>query len=325
MTSKWRAILLGGTLTTLAASAAAQSAPGAPAPPSHMSVHDQAALVDKYCSDCHNADLKSGNLNLSDLDLQHPEKNIDVAEKVVRKVGVAMMPPPGKPRPDPATLKNFVNSLSTDIDTYAALHPAVINPALHRLNRTEYANSVRELLGLDIDAEKLLPPDAMSHGFDNMSDVLTLSPSLMGAYISAAGKISREAIGDRHAVALTATYDVPRVVSQEHHIEGTPMGTRGGISVVHIFPADGKYVFKPTFYYSLDGPLFGGLEANKEQLEISVNGARVALIPLNSGITKFDDIRTPPIDIKAGPQRISPQPSSKPRTAPSRIPSNPPA
>ena len=270
-----------------------------------MSVHDQAALVDRYCSDCHNADLKSGNLNLSDLDLQHPEKNIDVAEKVVRKVGVAMMPPPGKPRPDPATLKNFVSSLSTDIDTYAALHPAVVNPALHRLNRTEYANSVHELLGLDIDAEKLLPPDAMSHGFDNMSDVLTLSPSLMGAYISAAGKISREAIGDRHAVALTATYDVPRVVSQEHHIEGTPMGTRGGISVVHTFPADGKYVFKPTFYYSLDGPLFGGLEAKKEQLEISVNGARVAIIPLNPKITKFDDIRTPPIEIKAGPQRIA--------------------
>jgi hypothetical protein len=270
-----------------------------------MSVQDQAALVDRYCSDCHNADLKSGNLNLSDLDLQHPEKNIDVAEKVVRKVGVAMMPPPGKPRPDPVTLKNFVNSLAAGIDTYAALHPAVVNPALHRLNRTEYANSVHELLGLDIDAEKLLPPDAMSHGFDNMSDVLTLSPSLMGAYIGAAGKISREAIGDRHAVALTTTYDVPRVVSQEHHIDGTPMGTRGGISVVHIFPADGQYVFKPAFYFSLDGPLFGGLEANKEQLEISVNGVRVALIPLNAKITKFDDIRTPPIAIKAGPQRIA--------------------
>jgi hypothetical protein len=277
----------------------------APTPHSHMSVHDQAALVDQYCSDCHSPELKSGNLSLTDLDLQHPDQNIDVAEKVIRKVGVAMMPPPGKPRPDPAVLKLFVSSLASDVDTAAALHPVVINPSLHRLNRTEYANSVRDLLSVDVDAEKLLPPDALSHGFDNMSDVLTLSPTLMDAYVSAAGKISREAVGDRNAVALTATYDVPRVVSQDRHIEGTPIGTRGGISVVHLFPADGKYTFKVSFYFSLDGPIFGGLLAKSEQLEISVNGVRAALIPLNAKITKFDDLRTPPIDVKAGPQRIS--------------------
>jgi hypothetical protein len=274
-------------------------------PKAHMSVHDQADLVDHYCSDCHNPDLKSGNLSLTDLDLEHPDRNIDVAEKVIRKVGVAMMPPPGKPRPDPEVLKHFVSSLASNVDTAAALHPTVTNPSLHRLNRTEYANSVHELLGVDVDAEKLLPPDALSHGFDNMSDVLTLSPTLMGAYISAAGKVSRIAVGDRKAVALTTTYDVPRVVSQEHHIEGTPMGSRGGISVVHTFPADGRYTFKVSFYFSLDGPIFGGLEAKNEQLEISVNGVRAAVIPLNAKITKFEDIHTPPIEIKAGPQRIS--------------------
>lgn len=277
----------------------------AAAPQSHMSVHDQAALVDEYCSDCHSGAEKSGNLSLDDLDLAHPDKSVDIAEKVIRKLGVAMMPPPGKPRPAPAVIKLFVNSLASDVDTAAALHPVIINPALHRLNRTEYANSVRDVLGVEIDADKLLPSDAFSHGFDNMSDVLTTSPALMDGYITAAGEISREAVGDRNAVALTTTYEVPRVVSQDHHIDGTPMGTRGGISVVHEFPADGKYTFKVSFYFSLDGPIFGGLMAKSENLEISVNGVRAALIPLNAKITKFDDLHTPPIDIKAGPQRIS--------------------
>ena len=285
----------------MTASAMGQAA----APPSHMSVHNQAALVDQYCSDCHSGSEKSGNLSLDDLDLAHPDKNVDAAEKVIRKLSVAMMPPPGKPRPSPEVMKLFVNSLASDVDTAAALHPAIINPALHRLNRTEYANSVRDVLGVEIDADKLLPSDAFSHGFDNMSDVLTTSPALMDGYITAAGKISREAVGDRNAVALTTTYEVPRVVSQDHHIDGTPMGTRGGISVMHDFPADGKYTFKVSFYFSLDGPIFGGLLAKSETLEISVNGVRAALIPLNAKITKFDDLHTPPIDIKAGPQRIS--------------------
>lgn len=301
MFNQWTAIVLCGAVS-IATPALAQ----APAHQSHMSVQDQAALIDDYCSDCHSPELKSGNLSLTtDLDLQHPDKTDDVAEKVIRKVGVAMMPPPGKRRPSPEVLKLFVNSLASDVDTAAALHPVIINPALHRLNRTEYANSVRDLLGIEVDATKLLPSDALSHGFDNMSDVLTLSPALMDAYVGAAGKISREALGDRNAVALTSTYDVPRVVSQDRHIDGTPIGTRGGISVVHVFPADGKYTFKVSFYFSLDGPLFGALQAKNEQLEISVNGVRAALIPLNAKITKFDDLRTPPIDIKAGPQRIS--------------------
>jgi hypothetical protein len=297
----WMTILFGGAVTAMAASAMGQ----APAPQSHMSVHNQAALVDQYCSDCHSGSEKSGNLSLDELDLAHPDKNVDIAEKVIRKLGVAMMPPPGKPRPAPEVMKLFVDSLASDVDTAAALHPAIINPALHRLNRTEYANSVRDVLGVEIDADKLLPSDAFSHGFDNMSDVLTTSPALMDGYITAAGEISREAVGDRGAVALTTTYEVPRVVSQDHHIDGTPMGTRGGISVMHDFPADGKYTFKVSFYFSLDGPIFGGLMAKSQTLEISVNGVRAALIPLNAKITKFDDLHTPPIDIKAGPQRIS--------------------
>ncbi|MBB5056860.1 hypothetical protein HDF16_001545 [Granulicella aggregans] len=271
----------------------------------HMTVDQQKQLVDQYCSDCHNPDEKRGSMTLTDLDLQHPEKNIDLAEKVIRRVGVNMMPPPGKARPDAATMKLFATSLASNVDTYAATRPAIGNPALHRLNRSEYSNSVHELLDVDVDAEKLLPSDAMSHGFDNMSDVLTLSPALMEAYIRAAGQISRQSIGDRSAAPLSSTYSLPRVVSQVGHVDGAPSGTRGGISVVHTFPADGLYTFKVTFYFSLEGQLFGAMQGNGQQIEISVNGARAAVFTLNPTMTKFDELRTPAIAVKAGPQRIT--------------------
>jgi hypothetical protein len=299
LTGTCKKLLLGGTLTAFLAAAGAQ------APKSHMSIDQQKDLVDRYCSDCHNPDLKSGNMTLTDLDLDHPERNADLAEKVIRKVGVAMMPPPGAHRPDADTLKLFTSSLAGGVDSYAALHPVLTNPPLHRLNRTEYANSVHELLDVDVDVDKLLPPDDMSHGFDNMADALTLSPSLMEAYIRAAGKISRQAIGDRKAVALGVTYDVPRVVSQVHHVDGAPFGTRGGISVVHNFPADGLYTFKLSFYFSLDGPLFGAMQGKTQQIEVSINGVRVALFPIDPRTTKWNELHTPPIPVKAGPQRIS--------------------
>jgi len=272
---------------------------------SHMTPDQQQAVVDRYCSSCHNDDLHRGNMTLTALDFDHPEKNAELAEKVIRKVGVGMMPPPGAKRPDPATLKLFAGSLANHIDTASLAHKDLGNPILHRLNRAEYANSVRELLDVDVDAERLLPSDDMSHGFDNMADVLTLSPALMEAYIHAAGKISRLAIGDQKAQAVSATYELPRVVSQVRHVDGAPFGTRGGISVIHSFPVDGLYSFKISFYYSLDGPLFGALQGKTQQIEISVNGVRAALIPIDPKISKFDELRTPPIAVKAGPQRVS--------------------
>jgi hypothetical protein len=138
-----------------------------------------------------------------------------------------------------------------------------------------------------------------------MSDVLTLSPALMQAYIRAAGQISRQAIGDRGAAPLSSTYSLPRVVSQMAHVDGAPRGTRGGISIVHNFPADGLYTFKVTFYFSLEGQLFGAMQGKGQQIEISVNGARAAVFTLNPTMTKFDELRTPAIAVKAGPQRIS--------------------
>jgi hypothetical protein len=139
-----------------------------------------------------------------------------------------------------------------------------------------------------------------------MADVLTVSPALMDGYIRAAGRISREAVGDPGAFALTTTYSIPRVLSQTRHVEGTPIGTRGGMSVVHDFPADGEYTFKLGFYYSPTGPLFGMNQGKGQQIEIAVNGERLALLDINPAMTLAKDgIKTPPIKVRAGPQRVS--------------------
>ena len=264
------------------------------------------ALVTRYCVGCHNDSFKSGDLSLVRLNLAHPDQTAELAEKVIHKLRAGMMPPPGLPRPDPAILKAFVTSLETPIDQAAALHPNPGRPALHRLNRTEYANSIRELLDVDVDVTPLLPADDMSHGFDNMADVLTISPALMEGYIRAAGKISREAVGDPTALALTTTYSIPRVLSQTRHVDGTPIGTRGGLAVVHDFPADGEYTFKLGFYYSPTGPLFGMNQGKGQEIEVAVNGERVALVEISPSMTLAKDgIKTPPIRVRAGPQRIS--------------------
>lgn len=263
-------------------------------------------FVDRYCAGCHNEKLKSGGFSWSKLDVDHPEQNAEQAEKVIRKVRAGLMPPAGIPRPDAVALKAFAVSLETSIDRAAALHPNPGRPALHRLNRTEYANVIHDLLHVDVDVTPLLPADDMSHGFDNMADVLTISPALMQGYIRAAARISREAVGDPSALPLTTTYSIPRVTSQMRHVDGTPFGTRGGIAVVHDFPADGDYVFKLGFYYSPTGPLFGLNQGKGQQIEVAVNGERVALLDINPAMQLANDgIKTPPIKVRAGPQRIS--------------------
>jgi hypothetical protein len=264
------------------------------------------SLANQYCAGCHNDKLKSGSMTLTQLDFDHPEQSAELAEKIIRKLRVGMMPPPGMPRPDAAALKAFAAALENGIDEAAAAHPNPGRPALHRLNRTEYANSVREMLGVEVDVSALLPADDMSHGFDNMADVLTMSPTLMEGYIRAASRISRQAIGDTAALAHTTTYQIPRVLSQMHHIEGTPFGTRGGIAVLHDFPADGEYVFKLGFYYSPTGPLFGLNQGKGQQIEVAVNGERVALLDINPAMKLANDgIKTDPVHIQAGPHNIS--------------------
>jgi hypothetical protein len=265
-----------------------------------------ASLVNQYCAGCHNNQVKSGGMALAQLDLAHPDKNAELTEKVIHKVRAGMMPPPGMPRPDAPALKAFTTSLEMAVDQATAAHPNPGRPPLHRLNRTEYANSIRDLLAVDVDAVSLLPADDMSHGFDNMADVLNMSPTLLEGYIRAAGRVSRAAVGDTEALPLTQTYAIPRVLNQTRHIDGTPFGTRGGISVMHDFPADGEYTFKLGFYYSPTGPLFGLNQGKGQQIEVAVNGERVALLDISPNMRLANDgIKTPAIKIKAGPQRIS--------------------
>ncbi|HTW63581.1 MAG TPA: DUF1592 domain-containing protein [Bryobacteraceae bacterium] len=270
-----------------------------------MDTASQEALVHKYCQGCHNDKLKSGGFSWAHVDLSKPGENAEQLEKVIRKLGAGLMPPVGMPRPDVATTRSFVASLESGIDHAAAAHPYPGRPALHRLNRTEYANSIRDLLGVKVDVAPLLPADDMSHGFDNMADALNFSPALMDAYIRAAGKISRLAVGDIDTAPYVTTYQLSKSVAQRRHVEGTPIGTRGGMSVVYDFPLDAEYVFKMTFYYSVDGPLYGKSQGKGQQIEVSINGERVALLDIDPKRTKWDDLQTPPIKVKAGPQRVS--------------------
>jgi len=289
---------------------AACALPSLPAIAAHdtvpaMSVAGQKAFIQQYCSKCHNPEDIRGNLMLDDLDVERPGTTADLAEKVIRRVGVGMMPPPDSTRPDDAEMRSFVKGLARNVDAFAADQRDLGNPPLHRMNRTEYANSVRDLLGIEIDAEKLLPGDDFSQGFDNMADVLGVSPTLKEAYVRAAGRISRQALGEVDAPPQHKSYQVPRVVSQVKHVEGAPLGTRGGISVVHNFPADGEYTFRVTFYHSIDGPLFGAVLGKTQQIEISINGERAEVFDIDPQHSKFDILETGPIHVKAGPHRVS--------------------
>lgn len=262
------------------------------------------AVVNRYCVGCHNDKLRSGGIALTSLDPQHMDRDPATWEKVVVKLRAGMMPPARAPRPDTATIKEMASAIERELDHAAALHPNPGRPALHRLNRTEYANSVHDLLDLEIDPASLLPADDMSHGFDNMAEVLNVSPALMAGYISAAGKISRAALGDRNAAPADETYHLPSTLSQTRHIEGTPVGTRGGLVIHHNFPADGEYTIRVTLYFTTNTFVFGTHQKG-EQLDVAVNGQRVALLDVNPLMKVDDDLRTPPVRIKAGPQTIT--------------------
>jgi mono/diheme cytochrome c family protein len=254
-------------------------------------------VLDRYCVTCHNAKLLTGNLALDRLDLSHIADHAEVAEKVVRKLRAGMMPPIGMPRPEPAVLEAIVNWLETELDRNAVTY--LPPPGLHRLNRTEYTNAIRDVLGLQVDATKFLPPDDSTRGFDNIAGALTLSPALMEAYLSAAGKISRLAIGDVSA-PTQAVFEVPADTAQNYHIEGLPFGTRGGILIKYQFPADGEYTFKVKGVTGYFQAVLGGIKG--EQLEVTVDGERVRLFDWDREIsnTTGNGRSTQRIPIKAG-------------------------
>jgi mono/diheme cytochrome c family protein len=241
-------------------------------------VPDNGATLKQYCFTCHNDKLKTGGLSLESLDLAHPSSHSDVWEKVIRKARVGMMPPQGLPQPDPAARKALVTFLETSLDRAAAEKPNPGRPLVHRLNRAEYANAIRDLLGLNVDTTTLLPPDDSGYGFDNIADVLGVSPVLLEAYVSAAGKISALAVGDPNIGAAGQTFRARQDASQDVHIEGLPLGTIGGLRIETTLPLDGEYLLQPKYFRTNLGVL-RGLETPTE-CEIAVDGVRVHLAPL---------------------------------------------
>jgi Protein of unknown function (DUF1592)/Protein of unknown function (DUF1588)/Protein of unknown function (DUF1585)/Protein of unknown function (DUF1595)/Protein of unknown function (DUF1587) len=277
--------------------------------PSALTVEAQTALVKQYCVGCHSEKGKAGGLTLAAFDAATVEQDADVAEKMIRKLRAGMMPPPGARRPEGTTLQDFAGALETKIDTAAALKPNPGRRTFQRLNRAEYARSVKDLLDLDVDVNAFLPPDTMSAGFDNIADVQGVSPTLLEGYLRGAAKISSIALGDRSASPSEATYKVPRTQSQNVHIDGTPWGTRGGIAVVHTFPADGEYTFRVMLHGTPTGQLFGSVFSRNEQLEFSIDGERTALIDIDYKISEQDktglNLTSQRIHVKAGPHRLS--------------------
>jgi len=252
------------------------------------------SFLNQYCVTCHNERAKTAGLMLDKLDVERVGDSADIWEKVVVKLRTGMMPPSGARRPDRSVIDAFASTVETALDRAAAAKPNPGTTALHRLNRTEYANAIRDLLALPIDSTTLLPPDDSAEGFDNVADVLGVSPLLIQGYVAAATKISRLAVGDPEISADKATYRIPRGLIQADHIEGLPLGTRGGMLIKHIFPLDGEYDFRiARSGVGVAQTSVGG----DEELEITVNGERVYVV----GRSSPRDIR---LQMKAGPQSI---------------------
>jgi hypothetical protein len=276
---------------------AARPAPSTPA--------DYSAVVDKYCVECHNDRSKRGGLTLQRFDVARAGDNAEITEKMIRKLQAGMMPPPGVERPNPAAYAGLISTLEARADAAAAARPNPGARPFPRLNRAEYAAAIRELLTLDVDAGSWLPLDTMNSNFDNIADEQVLSATLLESYLNAAADISRLALGDRHAPTTDRTYTNGAYVSQHpwDHLEGAPFGTRGGMVVKHVFPADAEYVFSIG--------ITSGDNARFEDVDISIDGERVALIRYENGQPRDADGRggvpmpSEPVFVKAGQHTVA--------------------
>jgi mono/diheme cytochrome c family protein len=232
------------------------------------------ALMQQYCVGCHSPQVKSGGLVLSTQDLANIGAHAATYEKVVRKLRAGVMPPVGMPRPAKPAYDGFASWLETELDSASVANPnAGRVEALHRLNRAEYQNAIRDLLALDINAADLLPADDGSYGFDNIAGVLKVSQSLMERYLSVAGTVGRLAVGEPPRTPEAITYRLSPQLPQYDHIEGLPFGTRGGAMIHHIIPADAEYDIRVTLQRA-SGASISGL-AEPHDLEISVDGTEI--------------------------------------------------
>jgi hypothetical protein len=265
------------------------------------------AFIAEHCIDCHNSTDQSAaalyaGLFFDQLDVGHVAEDPETWEKVVRKLGAGMMPPASEPRPDPTAQAQFLAYLERELDAHARAEPNPGRPALHRVNRTEYANAIRDLLSLEVDATALLPADDSSHGFDNVAGSLGVSPVLLERYVAAAGKISRLAIGDTSMPDRQEKYLVAGDLTQNAHLPGMPFGTRGGAKFTHHFPVDAEYVVRADLV-ERGGRMFGANLGKTEQLEVTLDGARILLTDLAEyTVENGSAIRLP---VKAGTHTIA--------------------
>jgi hypothetical protein len=324
----WRRYLVLAVLALVAFGSLATAQAGGVAATAPASSHPDGTILSKYCFACHNSKSRAGGLALDSKDLTQVSADADVWEKVVRKLRMGSMPPPGMPRPDNATADAFVLALEAQLDREAAQHP---NPgrteALHRLNRAEYKNAVRDLLALDIDTTALLPPDdADTRGLDNNASLLSVSPALLDRYLIVARRVSRQALGLPPAGPGSDTFKISTYAAQENQGRDLPFGTRGGAAITYAFPVDGEYVISVRLRRSLYGYIMG--LQDPEQIEVRVDGVRVKTFKVGGedhGMTaprgfagEFDggpdwerwaheadtglDVRVP---VKAGPRVVS--------------------
>jgi hypothetical protein len=264
-------------------------------------------VVDQYCVRCHSERRLTGNLSLEDFSVSQAVEQSEVAERVIRKLRADMMPPPGANRPAGDSLLVLVETLERTIDEAAAREPRPGDRPFQRLNRAEYEQAIEDLFGVQVDAGQWLPLDQISASFDNVADVQAFSPTLMDAYLNAASEIARVVLGNPEATAAETTYQNEPYRSQHEwdRVEGAPYGTRGGISVLHNFPADGKYVMSLGF--------ISGWGERFDDIDISVDGERVALLRYQGASTRLIDfqgrlaypLRTDSVFVRAGQRRLT--------------------
>jgi hypothetical protein len=261
----------GSQATAPGAAAAPRQAPNVAAPAPAIS----RSLIDQYCVTCHNERLKTAGLVLEKIDVANPGAHAEVLEKVVRKLRSGQMPPDGRPRPDKATVTAYVAALETALDRVAAASPNPGRVAVHRLNRAEYVNAIRDLLALEIDGPQLLPVDNSGFGFDNIADVLTIAPGLMSRYMSTATKVSRLAVGSPDIRAVNHVYRASEFAQQDARMnEDLPFASHGGMAIRHAFPLDGEYTFKIRLQRNLVGDTIRGID-DEHEIELRLDHALV--------------------------------------------------
>jgi len=289
------------------------ASPDAPPPPRGVALAesrdtDSNEVIEEYCTRCHSEQRQRGGLVLEGFDVEDAASHADIAERMIKKLRAGMMPPSGARRPEEAVLTDLMVELETRLDDAWQRNPEPGARVFQRLNRAEYAASVEHLLGLSIDVSSYLPLDTKSANFDNIADVQMPSTTVVEGYLRAAGQIARLALGDPDAEVGNTMYRMPRITSQTDEVQGAPLGTRGGLSVVHNFPADGKYVFHVMPYNAVEGEVFGRTWGT-DHLEISVDGERVALLTIDRWMHESEpsglNIRTDSIQVSAGPHRVT--------------------